>query len=160
MSKKAPKKNGRPNVYDTRIAPYLDLIAQLKADGKTDEYIYKLLGVSKTAFYAHKSVIDEFTHSYKNGDDALLDEIENSLYDLALGKAKKRTVTIRKDGEGNIIGEDEKIEHLPPDKVAAFFVLTNRRADEWKHKQETVIDTNTDTIDAIKELSDTLNETE
>lgn len=158
MSKKTPKKNGRPNLYDTRIAPYLDLIARLKAEGKDDKYIYTLLNVSQRTFYTHKSVIDEFSQSYKNGTDDLLDEIENSLYDLALGKATKRTTIIRKDADGQVTSQEERVEQLPPDKIAAFFVLTNRRNDEWKHRNESTVKTSDDTINAIKELTDTINE--
>lgn len=156
---KAKKKVGRPNLYKTRIEPYLDLIARLKAEGKDDEYIYTLLGISERTFYTHKSIIDEFSQSYRNGDDVLLKEIENSLYELALGKAVKRTSITRTSAEG-MISYEEKIERLPPDKVAAFFVLTNRRSDEWKHKQEVINTTPGETIEAIKELTDTINETE
>ena len=41
----AKKKVGRPNLYKSRIEPYLDLITDLKAQGKDDEYIFKLLNV-------------------------------------------------------------------------------------------------------------------
>lgn len=157
---KAKKKTGRPNSYKTRIEPYLDLIARLRAEGKDDKYIFTLLGVSQRTFYAHKSVIDEFSQLYKDSGEITLKNIVNSLYDLALGKAVKRTITTRTGAYGELISKDEKIEHLPPDKIAAFFVLTNRLSDEWKHKQEVVSISNEETIGAIKELNDTINETE
>lgn len=160
MAAKKNKPNGRPNLYATRIEPYLDIIADLRAKGKTDEFIADMLGITRKTFFTHRSKVDEFLHAYKNADDIILRDIENSLYELALGKAVKRTVTTRKDGYGQILTIDEKIEHLPPDKIAAFFVLTNRRGDEWKHKQEVTNTTPDETIEAIKELTDTLNETE
>lgn len=158
MAKK-PKKLGRPNLYTSRIEPYLDLIAKLRAEGKDDKYIYTLLKVSERTFYTHKSIIDEFSQSYENGNDIVLKKIENSLYELALGKAVKRTSITRTSAEG-AISYEEKIEYLPPDKIAAFFVLTNRRGDDWKHKQEVVNPSVDETLEAIKELSDKLDETE
>lgn len=154
------KKTGRPNLYATRIAPYLDLIARLRGEGKEDKYIYTLLGVSERTFYTHKSIIEEFSQSYKSGKEVLLDQIENSLYELALGKAVKRTITKRTGAYGELLTQDEKIEYLPPDKIAAFFVLTNQRGEEWKHKQEVMNTAPNETLDAIKELNDTLNESE
>lgn len=155
---KPKNKGGRPNLYKTRIEPFIDVIADLRAKGRTDEFIADLLGISRKTFFTHKSKVDDFLHAYKNADDILLNNIENSLFDLALGKATKRTVTIRKDADGNVTSQEERIEHLPPDKIAAFFVLTNRKADEWKHRQETTVETNTEAISAIQELTDTINE--
>lgn len=151
------KKIGRPNSYKNRIEPYLDIIADLRAKGKDDEFIYKLLGVSKSTFYAHKSVIDEFSDLYKAGEDIMLKNVVNSLYDLALGKAVKRTITTRKGADGEVISQDEKIEYLPPDKIAAFFVLTNRMSEDWRHKQE-IINDNDEMIEAVKDLTLTINE--
>ncbi len=159
MAKKV-KKNGRPNLYATRIEPYLDIIADLRAKGKTDDFIAGMLGVSKRTFFTHRSKVDEFLQIYKNADDILIKEIENSLYDLALGKAVKRTITTKKGAYGEITSQEERLEYLPPDKIAAFFVLTNRKSDEWKHKQEVINTTPGETIEAIKELTDTINETE
>lgn len=158
MAKK-PKKNGRPDLYATRIEPYLDIIADLREKGKTDDFIAKMLGITKKTFFTHRSKVDEFLQIYKNAEDVLLKEIENSLYELALGKAVKRTSITRTSAEG-AISYEEKIERLPPDKIAAFFVLTNRRGDDWKHKQEVINPSVDETLDAIKELSDKLDETE
>lgn len=160
MSKKTPKKNGRPNLYKTRIEPYLDIIADLRAKGRTDQFIADMLGITRKTFFTHKSKVDEFLHVYQNADEVLLDEIENSLFELALGKATKRTMITRKDADGNITSQEERVEQLPPDKIAAFFVLTNRRNDEWKHRNESTVKTSDDTINAIKELTDVINESE
>lgn len=157
---KPKNKGGRPNLYKTRIEPYLDIIADLRSKGRTDEFIADMLGITRKTFFTHRSKVDEFLHAYRNADEVLLQNIENSLYDLALGKAIKRTITRRTGALGELISQDEKIEHLPPDKVAAFFVLTNRKGDEWRNKQEITNTTPDETIEAIRELTDTLNETE
>lgn len=155
----AKKKVGRPNLYKSRIEPYLDLITDLKAQGKDDEYIFKLLNVSSRTYYTHKSIIDEFSQSYKKGQDRLLDSLEATLYELALGKATKKTVKTKTGAYGELISTDEVIEYLPPDKIALFFAMTNI-SDKWKHKQEVSTNNNIDTINAIKELSETIDEAE
>lgn len=159
MAKK-PKTNGRPNLYATRIEPYLDIIADLRAKGKTDAFIADMLGVTRKTFFTHKSKVDDFLHVYEKAEDVMLTNIENSLFELALGKAVKRTIITKTDSMGRVINKVERVEQLPPDTTAAFFVLTNRRGDDWKHKQEVVNPSVDETLEAIKELSDKLDETE
>lgn len=153
----AAVKGAKTNLYKKRIEPFLDTIADLKKSGKSDDYISKLLGISRKSFFTHKSKVDEFYTLYNESKNTLINQLETTLYDLALGRAKKRTVTVKKTPSGEYDSEEEKIEYLPPDKISLFFALTNLAGDKWQHKRE-IMNTNEDAIEAIKELSNTINE--
>lgn len=149
------KKMGRPSVYDTRIKPNLQMIAELRMQGKTHDDIIQLLGISKTAYFKHKREIEDFTHLLKNSDAELIAKLENSLYDLALGKAKETTITTNDKGH-----EETRVKQLAPNNVALFFALTNLKGEKWKHKQEVVVDDANDDLQSFEEVLKNRNDNE
>ena len=147
-------KVGRPSVYDARIKPNLKLIHTLRENGHSHEEVIEMLNISKTAYYKHKREIEEFTHSLKNNDAILLEKLEHSLYDRALGKVKKVVISTTVDHRGNET-KTERVEDVPPSDVALFFALTNLKGDKWKHKQENTNSFNPEDLKEVKTFTDT-----
>lgn len=145
-------KGGRPSVYSTKIKPNLKLIALLRNHGIYHDDIAKMLNIAPSTYYKHKKEIEEFSESSKKSDESLVEKIEASMYDLALGKAKSTKIEYRYNEIGEEIAVKKTVEHLPADKVAQFFVLTNLAPNRWKHKQEnTITDENDDIVDSFWE---------
>lgn len=151
------KKIGRPSVYDTRIKPNLKLIHTLRANGYTHMQIIKLLDISETSYYKHKAEIDEFTESFKKADATLINQLENSLYDLALGRAQK-VVEVNKetiDMNGNIRDIKEKrVETLAPHATSIFFALNNLDGSNWKHRNEHTHNFDEENMKEVKSFTD------
>jgi hypothetical protein len=147
-------KGGRPSAYETRIKPNLKLIHTLRENGHSHEEIIEMLNIAKSTYYKHKREIEEFSHSLKNGDVELLEKLEHSLYDRALGKVKKVVISTTVDHRGNET-KTERIEDVPPSDVALFFALTNLKGDKWKHKQENTNSFNPEDLKEVKTFTDT-----
>lgn len=148
-------KGGRPSVYDKRIEPNLRAIIQLRELGFSHEEIYTLLGISKTAYYKHKREIDEFTHSFREADAKLINELEDSLYDLATGKAKKIVEIERLLPNGTREITERRVEMLPPNANSLQFALTNLKGEKWKHKQEHIANFNEEDMKQVSSFTDT-----
>lgn len=130
---KTQKKTGRPSIYETRIAPYLDVIAYMKSQGRTDDEVVKMLGVSKRSFNNHKVVVDEFVQSYAQGKERMVDAVEATVFDIAMGRVQRKMVKIRKNAEGKVTSTEETIENQPPNISAAIFILKGLRKDIYNN---------------------------
>ena len=148
MSKKA-NKGGRPSVYETRIKPYMRYIAQMRIDGYTHDDIAKFLRVGNATYYKHKAEIEGFSDTLKDSEEDLVEQIEASMYQLALGKVKTTDVTVEYDADGNVSGKREVVKEHKPDRVSQFFALTNLKGDKWKHKQDFTFAQYDDEVDSF-----------
>lgn len=137
---KKPKKNGRPSVYETRIAPYLDVISYMKSEGKTDDFIAKMLGISKNTLVTHKSNIDEFFVAYTQGKEKMVDKIEATVFDIAFGRTQRKIYKERKNAMGQITFTETTIENIPPLFSAVEFILKGLRKEVWNDKVEEVFE--------------------
>ena len=99
-------KRGRPKKLDN-----IDLaeVEKLAALGLTDEEISSWLGICRKTLHSYKKQEDEFLHTIKRGKEKADANVVRSLY-------KRAT-------EGN-------------DTTAMIFWLKNRRAKDWREKQE------------------------
>lgn len=131
---KPRNKVGRPNIYDTRIKPYLEVISFMKSVGKPDTEICEMLQISPNAFLKHKKKVDEFMRAYAHGREHMVDVTEATVFDIAYGRTQKITLKERRDGAGNLIGTEKIVEQLPPDFSAVKFILKGLRREVWNDK--------------------------
>ena len=147
---------GRPNVYDTKIQPYLkQIVAMREADIPYDD-IYPLLGIARRTFFNYLPDIEEFMHSLKKDDAWAIKQIKYSLYDKALGRAKKVVEIERPNEHGEMVLVERRIETLPASDVAIFFTLTNLDPENWKHRQTATDDERNDLL--VKSFKEALKE--
>lgn len=80
-----------------------------------------------------------------------INRVEASLYDKASGQAKrtrKRTkYAPNASGQPTIVEQVVEEETLPPDVEAQKFILTNRKQEEWKNRQNTDITSGGEKLD-------------
>ena len=116
-------------------------------DGLTDEQIAKNLGIAVDTFYRYKNKYSEFSEVLKKGKEVSDYEVENALYNKAMGyntKVKKafKVKNVEYDDYGKKIREYEEIVlaeeeiHIPADTTAQICWLKNRKSNKWKDKRE------------------------
>lgn len=102
-------------------------------DGLTDEQIAKNMGIRTSTFYEWKKKFPEITEALKKGKEVIDREVENKLYQRAVGYEYKETKKIvDADGKKRI---EEVTKQVPPDTTAQIFWLKNRKPDTWRDKQ-------------------------
>ena len=150
----AKRSVGRPNVYDKRIQPFLREITTLRLAGTDYETIAKLLKIATSSLYKHKAYIEELLEATKKGNNGLIEKIEASLYDMALGRVKVTKTKTLYDSEGNVRSREETVETLAPNPVAVIFSLTNLAPEKWKNKQTETVIPETEQDDEMGELDE------
>ena len=149
---------GRPNKYDTHIAPFLDEIGILRLNGVNYETIAKMLNISLRTLNYHKKNIEEFLHTIKKNNDGLILSLEDSLYNLARGNyigVKSKTVYEIIDGkiDKNMIKSyEETKEYGKPELGAVIFSLYNLAPDKWKNKNDVNLEVNDEVAKSFKEV--------
>lgn len=126
----APKKKhagGRPP-KTTKID--LDRVKKLAATGMSDEMLAVALDIAPSTLYDYKLKWPEFSEALKSGKEDPDDRVERSLYEKAIGYSHPEEKVFCSDG---MIVKETVIKHYPPDSVAAFFWLCNRRKGKWQH---------------------------
>ena len=102
-------------------------------DGLTDEQIAKNMGIRTSTIYEWKKKFPEITEALKKGKEVIDREVENKLYQRAVGYEYKETKKIvDADGKKRI---EEVTKQVPPDTTAQIFWLKNRKPDTWRDKQ-------------------------
>ena len=103
-------------------------------DGLTDEQIAKNLGISKDTFYQYKKQHPDFSETLKRGKEVVDREVENALFQRAMGyEYEEDTVITNPDGSQVIKTVTKK---MAPDVTAQIFWLKNRKPAEWRDKRE------------------------
>ena len=143
------------------------VVASLCRKGWTNAELAEYIGISESTLYDWTKKHPEFSEALSEGKDYCVAQVENALYQKALGIEKEVTEVstytedIIKNGEK--IGEkrtekkDTKVIYVPPDTRAAQFFLTNRCGDDWKQKQSTEItgnihiDANVKAVDRLQQ---------
>lgn len=121
---------GRPTEYDESCVAVAREMARI---GATEFEIARALEVSTVTIWTWKKKHPEFLNALKIGKDEADDRVEYSLYSRAVGYSYEAEKIFQ--SEGQIIRADY-IEHCPPDTVAAFIWLQNRRPDKWKRNRD------------------------
>lgn len=133
---------GRPNVYEEKVKPHKRAIIAMRESGIDYTEIAKLLNVARSTLFKHRNEFEDLSDSTKKGDSQLIDKLEATLYDLALGRVKTTKTKIIYNPDNTIRHKEITEEQLSPDRVAVFFALTNLAPDKWKHKNEITLPDN------------------
>ena len=113
-------------------------------DGLNNQEIAKKMGVCEDTFYRWCNEEPRIKGAVIRGRDTSTMAVENMLYKCAMGfKYTEQQVT--KDGE---IVEVERF--YQPSAEAQKFILTNRRKDKWKSKQEVALEAQVEAQTTIK----------
>jgi transcriptional regulator with XRE-family HTH domain len=131
-------------------------------DGLIDEQIAKNMGISPSTLYEWKKAYPEILESLKKSKEVADREIENALFERALGGVHevRKTFKVKRtfyDEEGRKCEKEELKTgidevYIPGDTTAQIFWLKNRKPEQWRDKQE-VQDTA-----AVEKLDDILEE--
>ena len=113
-------------------------------DGLTDAEICKKMGIAVTTLWRWCNQEEKIRNAIIRGRDTMTMEVENMMYKCAMGfKYTEQQVT--KDGD---IVEVER--YYEPSQEAQKFILTNRRKDKWKSKQEVALEAQVEAQTTIK----------
>lgn len=120
------------------IESNLDNIEEWTKSGLTMKQIADNLGISVRTLYRHKLSSDShLSHAIKNGRQVAVENIENAMYQSAVGcerKVKKYQklkrilydeMTGKKTEEYEEMVEYEESQYYPPDNTAGIFLLKN-----------------------------------
>ena len=129
----------------------------------TDEQIAQNIGISRSTLSLWKEKYSDISDTLKRGKDIVDREVENALYQKAMGITKtiRKPIKVKqvdyKDGKRlreteTVIMAEEEI-FVPPDTVAQIFWLKNRKPDKWKDSPK-----DSANEDALSKLDEVLKE--
>ena len=113
-------------------------------DGLTDAEICKKMGIAVTTLWRWCNQEEKIRNAIIRGRDTMTMEVENMMYKCAMGFTYKEQ-QVTKDGD---IVEVER--YYEPSQEAQKFILTNRRKDKWKSKQEVALEAQVEAQTTIK----------
>ncbi len=135
---------GRPTKYKEE---YNEQAYKLALLGATDREMADFFEVSESTLNLWKIENPSFSESLKEGKQTADAKVAQSLFKRALGYSHP-DVDIKV--VQNEIVQTEITKHYPPDTTAAIFWLKNRKADQWREKQELSIDDKS--VEVIKKI--------
>lgn len=127
-------KRGRKNVYDTVIFPNINKIEEWVKSGATEKQICEALGISVSAFNAHKEKM-ELKEALKKGRASLVLDLRSEM----IKKAFKHTLETKKtyvtqDENGSTKKHTEiTMKEVDGDTGALHLLLKNYDKDNWKN---------------------------
>jgi hypothetical protein len=121
---------GRPSKFKPEFIAQAEKLCAL---GATDMEVADFFEVEVRTLYRWKAENDAFCQALKAGKDVADERVERSLYARANGYEHDE-VDIRVV-QGAIVQTPIR-KYYPPDTTAAIFWLKNRRAAQWRDKQD------------------------
>ena len=112
-------------------------------DGLTEEQISKNIGIDPSTFRVWKNRFPAIQAAIKKSREIVDREVENALLKSALGAhyTVKKPIKLKKVmRDGTKMIEEEYIDYveedvfIPPQNVAQFFWLKNRKPKDWRDK--------------------------
>ena len=113
-------------------------------DGLNNEEIAKKMGIGETTLYRWCNTDERIRSAITRGRDTMTMEVENMLYKCAKGYTYQEE-QVTKDGDIVVVTR-----YQPPSAEAQKFILTNRRKDKWKSKQEVALEAQVEAQTTIK----------
>lgn len=113
-------------------------------DGLTDAEICKKMGIAVTTLWRWCNQEEKIRNAIIRGRDTMTMAVENMMYKCAMGFTYKEQQLTR---EGDIV---EVERYYEPSQEAQKFILTNRRKDKWKSKQEVALEAQVEAQTTIK----------
>lgn len=127
---------GRPTNYTPEMARQAAKLSEL---GATDQEVADFFDVDVRTIYRWKHDHDEFCQALKTGKAVADDRVERSLYQRAIGYEQEEVKIFMPAGAENPVYAPFRAK-VAPDTTAAIFWLKNRRAADWRDKQEVQVD--------------------
>jgi len=126
-------KGGRPTKYNEKY--HTKLVKALALNGMVDVQIADVLEITEKTLNNWKNKYPEFLQSLNDGKHDPNKNVQNALYERALGYAHvEDKIFINSKTQKPIIVPT--IKHYPPDTAACFIWLKNRDKLNWTDKQE------------------------
>lgn len=127
----------------TNVFPRLSEIRDWCMDGKTNEEMCVLLGISPDSWYTYMKQYNQLNDIVTAGKSVIDNRVENAVLKTALGFEYEEIKTIiEEDRNGKKRTRIEKTKkYMPPSPTAQAFWLKNRKKDEWGDRKEIVFDT-------------------
>lgn len=116
---------GRKGKFETHVKPRFEDIKKWCKRGATDKEIYKLLGISKDAFYKYKKEHVELNDLIKENRIDAVEELKSALFKRAVGYQYIEIEKIEiKDKDGEKSFKTKKTtKTVTPDPVSALILL-------------------------------------
>jgi len=127
----------RPSKYDPRI--HLYWARGLAMQGLIDDEIADQMGIARSTLKKWEAEIPAFSDAIKRGKAPADFEVEQKLYQRAIGYTYEETKTVIElaaDGTQKPARIEKTKKTFPPDVVAQIFWLKNRKPKEWRDKHE------------------------
>ncbi|WP_080876363.1 helix-turn-helix domain-containing protein [Oceanobacillus timonensis] len=99
-------------------------------DGLTDEQIALNMGIGYSTLQTWKKKYQDIQDSLKKGKEVVDRQVENAMLKTALGFHYQEEMVTQ---EGEVV---EVTKYNKPNTTAQIFWLKNRKANEWRDKQE------------------------
>ncbi|MDD4564237.1 MAG: transposase [Eubacteriales bacterium] len=127
----------------TNVFPRLAEIRDWCLEGKTNEQMCELLGISQDSWYTYMKEHEELNSLVYAAKSVIDSQVENAVLKSALGFEYEEIKTIiEEDRNGKKRTRIEKVKrYMPPNASAQAFWLRNRKKEEWGDKKEIIIDT-------------------
>lgn len=123
-------KRGRKSGYNDKIR---ETILRLLTEGRTEQQIAKVIGVSRRTLANWKGKHPDLLHAVRESK-LLADElVEASLFSRALGYSHPEEKAFLFQGQ---VVTHRQQKHYPPDTQAQMFWLRNRQPERWREKTE------------------------
>lgn len=123
-------------------------------DGLTDEQIAHNMGIAVGTLYRWKNEHSEIDEVLKKNKDIVDREVENALLKSAEGYDYTEEVWerryVQEKGDYDLVLTKRTVKHMPPSNTAQIFWLKNRKAKEWREKQE--VEVNTEMLNKAAEI--------
>jgi hypothetical protein len=125
---KRPSSRGRPSKFSD---PMIGIAQRLAEDGKTDEQIAHILGISRSTLNEWKAQHPALSGHLKKGKRSADKQVERALFERATGYSHPDVHVSNYQGEVTITPITK---HYPPDTGAMVFWLKNRKPKRWADK--------------------------
>jgi hypothetical protein len=137
----APKKEGRPTVYDPVFSPKLAKWICRDKNFTEDKDLAEALGIHPATLYRWKQKYPEFREAIKTGKDEVDRQVEDALLKTCLGyDYEKEEVEVHVTDRSEYQKKKTTTMHVSPDPTAIIFWLTNRKRDTWKRNAVVELD--------------------
>lgn len=107
--------------------------------GMKDDEIAEELGISRGTLYNWREKCPEAKEALAQGKVIADSVVIDSLYQRACGFDYVEVKTVRNQ-DGEVVKSEEYQKHAVQDTAAMCFWLKNRRPDQWRDRQEHIVD--------------------
>lgn len=154
-----PKVGRKPKYEEWLTEEKLSIIRGWKMRGLTNEQVASNMGINIATLCKWQNQFSEISEALKTGKDEADLQVENALFQSAMGYDYEEITEelkwnpIKRDYEMKVTKKVTK--HQPPSNTAQIFWLKNRRAEQWRDKVENNITLNEDS-DALSKAFEEL----